>query len=114
MIFGQDLIFFRLEQPENDNDNVAENNEKDYDDDGDDKDEFDGVPLNGDTDGKMLFVYQSKKMKRLYRRYAKNLVLLDATYKTTKYTLPLYFLVVQTNVNFQVNRIILCKASTFL
>ena len=54
------------------------------------------------TEGKMMFVYQSRKMKRMYRRYAKQLVLLDATYKTTKYSLPLYFLVVQTDVNYQV------------
>ena len=50
----------------------------------------------------MIFVYQSNSMKRLYQRYGKHLVLLDATYKTTKYALPLYFLVVQTNVNYQV------------
>ena len=50
----------------------------------------------------MIFVYQSNSMKRLYQRYGKHLVLLDATYKTAKYALPLYFLVVQTNVNYQV------------
>ena len=50
----------------------------------------------------MLFVYQSEDMQRLYQRCGKHLVLLDATYKTTKYSLPLYFLVVQTNVNYQV------------
>ena len=41
-------------------------------------------------------------MKRLYQRYGKHIVLLDATYKKTKYALPLYFLVEQTNVNYQV------------
>ena len=41
-------------------------------------------------------------MKRLYQRHDKYLVLLDVTYKTTKYVLLLYFLVVQTNVNYQV------------
>ena len=50
---------------------------------------------------KMLFVYQNCKMHRLYRRYGRNLILLDATDKTTKYALPLYFMVVQTNVNYQ-------------
>ena len=30
------------------------------------------------------------------------MILLDATYKTTKYALPLFFVVIQTNVNFQV------------
>ena len=50
----------------------------------------------------MIFVYQSNSMKRLYQRHDKYLVLLDVTYKTTKYVLLLYFLVVQTNVNYQV------------
>ena len=43
------------------------------------------------------------KMYFLYQRYNKRPVLLDATYKTKKYALPLYFLVVQTNVNYQVH-----------
>ena len=37
------------------------------------------------------------------------MVLLDATYKTTKYALPLFFLVVQTNVNFQVAAVIVLQ-----
>ena len=53
-------------------------------------------------ENKMLFVYQNCKIRRLYRRYGRNLILLDWTYKTTKYALPLYFMVVQTNVNYQV------------
>lgn len=51
-------------------------------------------------------------MQRLYRRYGKTLVLLDATYRTTKYSLPLYFLVVQTNVNYQVAAVIVCQEET--
>ena len=58
---------------------------------------------NNSEDKSMLFVYQSSSMKRLYQRYAVDLVLLDATYKTSKYSLPLYFLVVKTNVNYQVS-----------
>ena len=53
-------------------------------------------------ENKMLFVYQNFKMRRLYSRYGRNLILLDPTYKTTKYALPLYFMVVQMNVNYQV------------
>ena len=60
----------------------------------------------------MMFVCQSNKMQRLYRRYAPTLVLLGATYRTTKYFLPLYFLVVQTNFNYQVAAIILCQEET--
>ena len=60
----------------------------------------------------MLFVYQSKDMQRLYQRYGKHLVLLDATHKTTKYPLPLYFLVVQPNVNYQVAAVIVTQEET--
>ena len=42
-----------------------------------------------------------KEMKRLYRLYGKDLVLLDATYKTCKYAVPLFLLVVKTNSNYQ-------------
>ena len=51
-------------------------------------------------------------MQRLYQRYGKHLVLLDATYKTTKYPLPRYFLVVQPNVNYQVAAVIVTQEET--
>ena len=57
----------------------------------------------------MLFVYQSVEMKEMFHRYGNELVLLDATYKNTKYTLPLFFLVVKTNVNFQVCAVIVLQ-----
>ena len=82
-----------------------DNNEKDGENDecADPHDNFEGLPLVEDgTTGKMIFVFQSHNMKRLYQRYGKRLVLLDVTYKTTKPALPLYFLAVQTNVNYQV------------
>ena len=41
-------------------------------------------------------------MKRLLKKYGNELFLLDATYKTTRYALPLFFLVVKTNVDYQV------------
>lgn len=50
----------------------------------------------------MLFVYQSADMQRLYRRYGHGMLLLDATYRTCRYSLPLFFLAVKTNVNYQV------------
>ena len=40
----------------------------------------------------MLFVYQEPWQKRLLARYGNELSLLDATYKTTRYELPLFFL----------------------
>ena len=51
-------------------------------------------------------------MKRLYRRYAPSILLLDATYKTTKYAAPLFFAVVKTNVNFQVVCVIVLQEET--
>ena len=51
-------------------------------------------------------------MQRLYRRYPPTLFLLDATYRSTKYPFPLYFLVVQTNVNYQVAAVIVCQEET--
>ena len=50
----------------------------------------------------LLFVYQAKWQKRLLLKYGNELSLLDATYKTTRYALPLFFLVVKTNVDYQV------------
>lgn len=75
-----------------------------------DWDEFDDININFSTeDVKLCFVYQSDEMARLYRKYAVNLILLDATHKICKYTIPLYLLVVQTNVNFQVVAIIIVE-----
>ncbi|XP_078349678.1 uncharacterized protein LOC144634557 [Oculina patagonica] len=50
----------------------------------------------------LLFVHQTKWQRRLLNRYGNELSLLDATYRTTKYALPLFFLVVKTNVDYQV------------
>ena len=47
----------------------------------------------------LLFVYQEPWQKRLLLHYGIKLVLLDATCQTTRYTLPLFFLVVKTNVD---------------
>ena len=54
------------------------------------------------TDRKFAFVYQSTQMKRLNRLYPLSLLLLDATCKTKKHAVPLFFAVVKTNVNYQV------------
>ena len=61
------------------------------------------------TESKMMFLYQSNEMQSLYRRYAPSLLLLDATYRTTKHSLPFYFMVFQTYVNYQVAAVILCQ-----
>ena len=72
-------------------DNDAENNNED-------DNWFDPIPIEN-TPRKLLLVYQSPDMKWLYRCYGSILILLVATYKICKYSLPLFFLVNQTNVN---------------
>ena len=72
---------------ENDKENNNENDDK-----------FDPMPFEN-TSSKLLLVYQSPNVKRLLRHYGGNLILLDATYKTCKYSLFLFFLDIQTNVN---------------
>ena len=75
-------------------------------------DAADEIPLGSSSisdENKLVFVYQSSNMQRLYRKYGNHLVLLDATHKICKYALPLFFLVVQTNVNFQLAAIIVLE-----
>ncbi|XP_061178455.1 uncharacterized protein LOC133187113 [Saccostrea echinata] len=49
---------------------------------------------------KFLYVHQTAWQRQLLSRYGNEICLLDATYRTTRYTLPLYFLCVPTNVNY--------------
>ena len=51
---------------------------------------------------RLLFVHQTSFQQRLIQRYGNRICLLDATYKTTKYALPLFFLALKTNVDYQV------------
>jgi hypothetical protein len=50
--------------------------------------------------GRLLFVHQTAWQSRLLSRYGQELAFLDATYKTTKYSLPLFFVAVKTNVDY--------------
>ena len=50
----------------------------------------------------LLYVHQGKWQRELMQWYANNMTLLDATYKTTKYDLSLFFLCVKTNVGYSV------------
>ncbi|XP_047141341.2 uncharacterized protein LOC124816267 [Hydra vulgaris] len=45
-------------------------------------------------------------------RYGNELAFLDATYRTTRYALPLFFLVVKTNIDYQVVAIFVCENET--
>ena len=47
-----------------------------------------------------LLIYQTWWQKKLLHRYGNDFGLFDATYKTTQYALPLFFLCVQTNVGY--------------
>ena len=51
-------------------------------------------------------------MARLLRRSGNEMCLLDATYKTTHYALPLFFLVVKTNVDYLVVAAFLIEGET--
>ena len=48
----------------------------------------------------LLWVHQEKWQRELLCRYGNDLSLMDATYKTTKYDLPLFFLCVRTNTRY--------------
>ena len=61
----------------------------------------------------LLFVHQTNNQKRLLQRYGNELSLLDATYKTTKYSLALFFLVVKTNVNYHILGSFVVQSETF-
>jgi len=47
----------------------------------------------------LLFVHQTEWQRRLLRRYG-SMCLMDATYKTSRYALPLFFVCVRTNVDY--------------
>ena len=48
----------------------------------------------------LQLVYQTAWQQQLLKRYGNHLCLLDATYRTVKYTLPFYQLVVKTNAEY--------------
>ena len=47
-------------------------------------------------------MHQPASQEKLFERYGNHICLLDATYKTTRYSIPLYFLIVKTNVDYQI------------
>ena len=50
----------------------------------------------------LLYVHQEKWQSELLMRYGNTIVLMDATYKTTKYEIPLFFISVKTNVGYSI------------
>ena len=64
-----------------------------------------------DLEHQFLFIHQHHKQIRLLQRYGE-MVLLDATYKTSKYSMPLFFLVVRTNVGYKPVAEFVCESET--
>ena len=50
----------------------------------------------------LLWVHQQQWQRELLTRYGNNISLIDATYRTMKYELPLFFVCVRTNVGYSV------------
>jgi len=63
------------------------------------------------TSHQFLFIHQNGAQKRLLNRYG-DIALLDATYRTTKYSLPLFMLVVRTNVGYLTAAEFICEVET--
>lgn len=50
----------------------------------------------------LMYVHQEKWQRELLKKYGNEICLIDATYKTTKYALPLFFVCVKTNCGYAV------------
>eukprot|EP00795_Rhopilema_esculentum_P005787 gene5787-11076_t len=66
---------------------------------------------NPEEETNLLLVYESEQHPHLIDRYG-NICLLDATYKTTKYALPLFSLCMKTNIDYQVVGAFKCEHKT--
>jgi len=60
----------------------------------------DDVLLDHENVKGLVFVHQTDWQRRLLLRYGQEICLLDATYKTSRYALPLFSMCVRTNVNY--------------
>ena len=56
----------------------------------------------GEYEQTLLWIHQTEWQKQLLSRYGNTISLIDATYKTTKYELALFFICVRTNVGYSV------------
>lgn len=81
---------------DHDNDDYNEDDEED------EKDEDDVKIMHSFSKQKLLFAHQTEWQRHLLSRYGNDICLLDATYKTTRYALPLFFIAVRTNVDYQI------------
>ena len=63
--------------------------------------ESDVIQIQGNAQkNSLLLVHQTKWQSDLLNKYGGEICLLDATYKTSRYALPLFFLCVKTNVDY--------------
>ena len=65
----------------------------------DDNDDLDDIRPKKTKRTPLLFVYQNGWQRRLFSRHGKELTLLDAAYWKKRYALPLFFVVVKTNID---------------
>lgn len=77
-------------------------------------DEEDVLGDNESTGKGLLFCHQTEWQRRLFKRYRNEICLLDATYRTSKYALLLFFVCVKTNVNYAVvaSFIVQCESTS--
>jgi hypothetical protein len=60
----------------------------------------------------LLFVHQTSMQQTLLEKFGNEICLLDATYNTSKYELPLFFLCVCTNIGYSiVGSFVVCNES---
>ena len=101
-------IFFRPKANTGETDQSRDDSDSDqY-----DSDDSSDVKVFGHKKDSLLFVYQTEWQHRLLNRYGNELALLDATYRTTRYALPLFFLVVKTNVDYQIVAAFVCESES--
>ena len=67
----------------------------------------------GNSSNSLLLLYQSKLQMDLIKRYGNELILLNATYKTARYALPLFFMAVKTNVDYQIVASFVIESKTY-
>ena len=53
------------------------------------------------SEQQFIFVHQTSFQRHLLQRYGNHVCFLDPVYRTVKYPLPLFFLIVKTNVDYQ-------------
>lgn len=102
---SEDLFFFRKRQTigkqMQEGTSPSHNDYSICDEDGREDEDEEPEPMPEEGEQPLLFCYQTQQQRRLLLKYGNDISLMDATYKTTRYALPLFFLCVRTNVSYQ-------------